>query len=337
MPRRVSNPDNPWASTHVEWLEEPPRADLEVYEEEAKSILSRNESPDVPFHWSVNPYRGCFHGCAYCYARPTHQYLGFGAGTDFDRKIVVKTNTPERLAESFAKRNWKRELVSFSGNTDCYQPLEVTYELTRRSLAVCADFHNPVSIITKSPLIRRDVDLLDKVASRAPLRAYLSIPFADAEMARAIEPYAAPPAKRFEAIRALADAGLHVGVSVSPIVPGLNDAQVAEILERAAEAGAQSAFYILLRLPGETGPVFWQRLEETYPDRVRKVRSALTESRGGKENESRFGVRMSGKGPRWSVIEQLFHSTCRRLGLEAGEWFGDARPNEPRETQRELF
>jgi DNA repair photolyase len=319
-PRRVSNPKNPWESTHVEWLGEPPAVELAVYEEEAHSILSRNESPDVPFRWSVNPYRGCQHACAYCYARPTHQYLGFGAGTDFDSKIVAKVNAPELLREAFARRSWKRECVVFSGVTDCYQPLEATYGLTRKCLEVCAEFQNPVSIVTKGALVRRDVDLLAD-SRRLDAQVFVSIPFADdpggTQAARAIEPLASAPSTRFETLRILSGAGVETGVALAPMIPGLNDAHVPSILRRARECGARHAFMILLRLPAEVREVFVERLRQAFPDRADKVLSALLDVRQGKLSESAFGARMSGRGPRWEAIEQLFDVHSRKLGFEA--------------------
>ena len=313
--RRVANPPNPFEDARVELDVLAPEARLEVYEEEAKSALSKNDSPDVGFTWSVNPYRGCFHACAYCYARPSHQYLGFGAGTDFDRRIVVKTNIAERLREAFERRSWKGETVVFSGNTDCYQPLEATYGLTRACLELCAEYRNPVSIITKSKLVRRDADVLAQLTEEAACVVTVSVPFADDAMARAIEPNASPPSKRLETVRILADAGVDVGVSLGPIIPGLNDDQILTILERAAEAGARHAFPILLRLPREVLPVFDARLEEAFPLRAEKVRSAIRQMRGGKLNDARFGMRMRGSGARWAIIDELFTKQARRLGL----------------------
>jgi DNA repair photolyase len=315
MVRPVDNPPNPWSTTHVEWLEEPPAATLSIFEEEARSVLSRNDSPDIPFNYSVNPYRGCLHACAYCYARPSHQYLGFGAGTDFDRKIVVKKNAPEVLRKELEKPSWVGDVITFSGNTDCYQPLEASYTLTRRCLEVCLDFQNPVAIITKSALIRRDVDLLASLARRARATALVSIPFAADETARKIEPFASRPSLRFEALRMLADAGVTTAIMVAPIIPGLNDTDIPELLERAKEAGASRAGKILLRLPAEVLPVFDARLEEAFPERAGKVRNAIREMRGGKMNESAFGARMSGKGARWEAIERLFDLHAQRLGL----------------------
>ncbi|MBO6936993.1 MAG: PA0069 family radical SAM protein [Deltaproteobacteria bacterium] len=313
--RRVANPPNPFHEARVELEVLAPEARLEVYEQETKSALSKNDSPDIGFTWSVNPYRGCFHACAYCYARPSHQYLGFGAGTDFDRKIVVKTNIAERLRAAFEKKSWTGETVVFSGNTDCYQPLEASYELTRACLEVCVEYRNPVSMITKSKLVRRDVDLLARLTEEAACCVTISVPFADDAMARAIEPNASPPSKRLETVRILAEAGVDVGVSLGPIIPGLNDDQILPVLERAAEAGAKHAFPILLRLPKEVRPVFEQRLEEAYPLRADKVRSAIRQMRDGKLNDARFGQRMRGSGPRWAIIEELFTKQARRLGL----------------------
>ena len=336
MVKPVSNPPNPWESVHAEWLGEPPEAKLEVFEERARSILSKNDSPDIGFEYSLNPYRGCFHSCSYCYARPTHQYLGFGSGTDFERKIVVKTNAPELLRDEISRRSWKGDVLVFSGNTDCYQPLEASYELTRRCLEVCADFRNPVAIITKGTLVRRDAALLAAMARHTPVSVSLSIAFADDAMSRAVEPGTAPPSQRFETLRILADAGLRVGISVSPIIPGLNDGDVGALLERGRAAGARFAFQTLLRLPAEVLPVFEERLAQAFPGRVRRVFHAIEEMRGGKRNESAFGKRMHGIGPRWQVIEALFETQCRRLGLNAEEpetFSGYRRPT----SQASLF
>lgn len=320
MPRPVANPPNPWATQHVEWLEEPPQVQLEVYEEEARSILSENDSPDIPFRFSVNPYRGCFHGCSYCYARPTHQYAGFGAGTDFERRLIVKTNAPELLERALSRPSWTGEPIVFSGVTDCYQPLEATYELTRRCLEVCLAHRNAVGVITKGALVARDAELLGAIAREATATVHLSIPFARAGDARRLEPYATTPARRFEAMRRLAGAGVPVGISLAPVIPGLNDSDIPELLTRARDAGAEHAFLTMLRLPAEVRPVFRERLAAAYPDRADKVWSQIRDVRGGRENDSTIGRRMSGQGPRWRAIEDLFHLTCRRLGLSTGNW-----------------
>jgi DNA repair photolyase len=320
--RPVSNPPNPWLSTHVDYLGEAPDAELEVYEEHAKSILSENDSPDIGFRWSVNPYRGCFHACSYCYARPSHQYLGWGAGTDFDRKIVVKVNAAELLREAFMKPKWVGELLMFSGITDCYQPLEASYGVTRACLEVCAEFKNPVAMITKSMVIRRDVELLARLARDAQARVTLSIPFARDDMGRKIEPYASLPSRRFETLKMLSDAGVRTGIAIAPVIPGLNDADVAELLERAREAGATGAFMTMLRLPAEVRPVFQQRIRETLmPERVKRIENAIVELRGGsgKMNDARFGDRFVGQGERWKAIEAMFELHYKRLGFGADE------------------
>lgn len=336
MPRAVSNPPNPWLSQHVEWLEEPPEAELEVFEESAKSLLARNTSPDISFRWSANPYRGCGHACAYCYARPSHQYLGFGAGTDFERRIVVKTNAPELLARELARASWRKEKIAFSGNTDCYQPLEASYALTRRCLEVCADFRQPVMLITKGALVRRDVDVLARLARHGLAHVTLSIPFLAEDVGRKLEPGASSPNRRFETLRALSDAGIPTGIAIAPLIPGLNDSDVASLLQRAAACGATSAFMTLLRLPAEVLPVFTERLHAAFPERAKKIESALGEMRGGRMNDPRFGKRMSGSGERWNTILQLFEITCRRLGFNRNE-FLEPKPVPRAERQAELF
>ena len=322
MPRPVSNPPNPWSSTAVEYLEEAPPARLELFEERARSIVSSNDSPDIPFRWSVNPYRGCIHGCAYCYARTSHQYLGFGAGTDFDRKIVVKTNAPALLKETFDRKSWVGETINFSGNTDCYQPIEANYQLTRRCLELCLEYRNPVAIITKSALVQRDAALLGALAQVTTVRVFVSLAFADEAHARAVEPWAASVARRLESLRVLTDAGVACGVAVAPIIPGLNDDQVARVLTQAHAHGARRAFLQMLRLPAEVRPVFDERIAEAFPDRAQRIDHAIVELRRGRKNDPRFGSRMRGNGPRWDAIVGLFEAQCRRLGMnqaEAGE------------------
>jgi DNA repair photolyase len=315
----ICNPPNPWASTDVQYLEEPPPdIKLEVYEDHSRTILATNDSPDVGFTWSVNPYRGCFHGCAYCYARPSHEYLSFGAGTDFERKIVVKPNAPELLREAFGKRSWKFETVVFSGVTDCYQPLEASYRLTRRCLEVCALFGNPVGIITKAPLIERDADLLAAMKATG-VHVTVSIPFWDPEKARAIEPYVATPHRRLRVIETLAARGIEVGVNVAPIIPGLNDQDIPRVLQAAREAGATHAGFVLLRLPGSVKEVFEQRLRASLPLQAERVLHRIRETRGGKLYDPRFGVRGRGEGAISEGIASLFKTTARRLGFAVSE------------------
>jgi DNA repair photolyase len=239
--RPVANPPNPFESEHRELLVPAPDARLELYEDATREILSRNDSPDLDFRWSVNPYRGCFHACAYCYARRSHEYWGFGSGSDFDSKIIVKHRAPALLRDAFMRPSWKGELILFSGNTDCYQPIEASYELTRQCLEVCAEFRNPVAIITKSVLVVRDLDVLMRLHREASVRVYFSIPFADNETARKVEPHVPSITKRFEALQRLSEAGISTGVSIAPVIPGLNEHDMPEIVLRARRAGATAA------------------------------------------------------------------------------------------------
>jgi len=328
MPRPVSNPPNPWQSEHIEWLGPPPPARLQVFEERAKSVVSSNDSPDVPFRFSVNPYRGCQHACAYCYARPTHQLLGFGAGTDFDKKIVVKTNAAEVLRRELSRPALSGQPLAFSGITDCYQPLEASYRLTRACLEVCLERGNPVALITKSSLVRRDADVLARLARSAGARVYVSIPFADPDLARRLEPGTPTPSDRFETIELLSAAGVSTGIVIAPLVPALNESDIPRILERARGAGATSAFVTLLRLPAEVLPVFQSRLEEALPERARHVLAALSDVRAGRLGESRFGRRMRGSGARWEATLRLFELQCRRLGMRFRE-DGESTPTAP--------
>jgi DNA repair photolyase len=325
----MANPPNPWAKSEIEYLDgDAPDALLQVFEDTTRTILSKNDSPDVGFTWSVNPYRGCFHACAYCYARPGHEYLSFGAGTDFDRKLVVKPKAPELLREAFDKPSWKGERVVFSGVTDCYQPLEASYRLTRGCLEVCAEYKQPAFVITKSPLIERDIDVLVALRERADIGVTISIPFWNVEHARAIEPYVATPQRRMHTIEKLAAAGIPVGVNVAPIIPGLGDEDIADILRAAKDAGATFAASVMLRLPGPVKDVFVERLKAALPLRADKVLNRIKDVRGGKLYDSRFGVRGTGEGVYADAIASLFDQTARRLGLRTG----DEKANVPRDT-----
>src|SRR5437867_1712721 len=313
--RYLENPPNPWLTHSVEWLGEPPDAQLEVFEEtETRSIISHNDSPDVAFDYSVNCYRGCIHGCTYCFSRPTHEYLGYGAGTDFERKIVVKLHAPELLRHELMRPSWKGEQIVFSFTSDPYIPLEANYKLTRSCLEVCADFRNPIGIVTKSALIRRDIDVLQRLAREASVGVYFSIPFADHDIARAVEPFAPSPNARFEAMKALADGGIEVGIGIAPIIPGLTS-DIPELLQRAKDSGSQKAFINMLRLPGSVAPYFEQRLREKLPTKAGRVLNRIRDARGGKLNSSVFGERMRGKGQYWEAQEQLFNVFCKRLGF----------------------
>ncbi|MFZ1505042.1 MAG: PA0069 family radical SAM protein [Nitrospira sp.] len=311
----VSNPPNRFESTQRETLEPSAPVEIQLFEDDTHEILSRNESPDLPFRWSVNPYRGCFHACAYCYARPSHEYWGFGAGTDFESKIVLKRRAADLLRQSFEKRSWNGELIVFSGNTDCYQPIESRLGLTRACLEVCAAYRNPVGIITKGALPVRDIDVFRRLQEHAWIRVYFSIAFADDETARLVEPQAPTISKRFETMRILSDAGIPTGISVAPIIPGLNDDAIPALLSRARAAGATSATWSLLRLPGNVETVFLDRMRVLFPDRVAKIIHRIQDVRGGQLNEAEFFSRHHGEGTYWRCLEQLFDLGCRRAGF----------------------
>jgi DNA repair photolyase len=314
-PRPIRNPPNPWHSSEVRYLGEPPPQRLSVYHDASRSIVSTNDSPDIGFSFSVNPYRGCMHACAYCYARPTHEYLDFGAGTDFDRKIAVKLDAAALLRRVFDRPSWRGELVMFSGVTDCYQPLEASYRLTRQCLEVCREYRNPVGIVTKAPLVERDLDVLADLHELAQLSVCISIPMWNRDHARALEPGVATPQRRVETIRRLAQAGIHVTVLVAPVIPGLGDEDMPSVLEAAAEAGARSAGMVMLRLPGPVREVFEERLREALPLRADRVLARVREVRGGELNDPRFGSRMRGEGPYAEATHALFARTVARLGL----------------------
>jgi len=337
----VQNPINGYQRAHVEYEPgEVPESGLEIYEDNTQNILSTNDSPDLPFRYSVNPYRGCAHGCSYCYARPTHEYLGFGAGTDFERKIVIKPRAPELLAQVFEKRSWRGEVLVFSGVTDCYQPIEARYELTRRCLELCRDYQNPVHIITKSTLVERDIDLLGELCARASASVSVSVTFWDADVARLIEPYVPTPRRRIETIRRLSAAGIPVVVHAAPLILGLSDKDMLPILEAAREAGATAAMMMPVRLPGAVAEVFETRLRRDLPLRAERILSHIREMRGGKLNDPRFGSRQVGEGRYAEALQQTFQATARRLGYtELPEPRPDTfkRPAGKRQGQLGLF
>jgi DNA repair photolyase len=322
--RLVDNPPNPWLGAAVEYLPgeddetEAPIARLKVIEDRTRTIVAENDSPDLGFRWSLNPYRGCWHACSYCYARPRHELLGFGAGTDFERMIVVKPEAPALLREAFERPSWSGELVLFSGDTDCYQPLEASYRLTRACLEVCAEYRNPCAIITKAPLIERDVDVLIELAQVTDVGVTITVPFWDPAKAKAMEPYVATPQRRIKTIEALATAGIDVGVNVAPMIPGLGDEDIPLVLAAAAGAGATRAGFIFLRLPGPVADVFTRRLREALPLRADKVIARVREARGGKLYDARFGARQRGEGRYAEAARALFEATARRLGLRTG-------------------
>ncbi len=315
QPRPLSNPKNPWASTEVQYFDEVPSTTLEVYEDHTRQILAENDSPDLGFRWSVNPYRGCYHGCAYCYARPSHEYLSFGAGTDFERKIVIKPEAAALLQKAFDKPSWQGELVVFSGVTDCYQPLEASYRLTQACLQVCMEYKNPVAIITKAPLVERDIDLLQALQQVTSVSVTLSVPIWNTERARAIEPFVATPQRRIRTIEKLAEAGISVGVNVAPLIPGLGDEDMPTILSAAAAAGAKYAGTVFLRLPGSVQAVFSERLRQALPLRAERILARVREARGGRLYNAEYGKRHHGEGVYADATEALFAATCARLGL----------------------
>src|SRR5712664_4529701 len=313
--RYVDNPPNPWLTHSVEWIGEPTAAKIEVFEEtETRTIISSNDSPDVAFDHSVNCYRGCVHGCTYCFSRPTHEYLGYGAGTDFERKIIAKVRAPELLRKELMKRSWQGDEIVFSFTSDPYIPLEANYKLTRGCLEVCAEFRNPVGIVTKSALIRRDIDVLQRLTQDASVGVFFSIPFADYDIARAVEPFAPSPNARFVAMKELADAGIQVGIGIAPTIHGLTS-DIPELLQRARDCGATKAFINMLRLPVSVAPYFEQRLREKLPTKADRVLNRIRDARGGRFNSSVFGERMRGKGQFWEAQHKLFDVYSRRLGF----------------------
>lgn len=281
-----------------------------------RTIIARNDSPDVGFDTSINPYRGCEHGCAYCYARPTHEYLGYSAGLDFETKILVKHDAPALLRRELMKPGWEPKTIAMSGVTDAYQPAERTLRITRGCLEVLAEFRNPVAIITKNRLVARDADLLSQLAGYQAAAVFLSVTSLDLALARALEPRASTPAQRLEAVAALAKAGVPVGVAVAPVIPGLNDHEIPAILKAASEAGAKFAFYNIVRLPLGVADLFADWLDRHAPLRKEKVLGRLAEMRDGKFNDARFGHRMRGKGSHADLIRVFFRTSARRHKLD---------------------
>jgi DNA repair photolyase len=296
-------------------LEVMPLLRTEFIRDSARSIVTENDSPDIPFSFSVNPYRGCEHGCAYCYARPTHEYLGYSAGLDFESKILVKHDAPKLLREKLMSKSWKGEHITFSGNTDCYQPVERKLELTRQCLQVMREFNNPVAMITKNALITRDVDILQDLAKIDGALVYISITTLDDDLCSVLEPRTSRPQARLRAIQTLSEAGIRVGVNVAPVIPGLTDHEMPHILKAAREHGAQGAGFVPLRLPLAVLPIFTAWLEENRPERKDKVLSLIRDVRGGKLNDSQFGSRMRGEGPVAENIRQMFKLYTKKFGL----------------------
>lgn len=305
--------DDGWA--HEEG-DEPRMWKTHVTDELAKTILTRNSSPDIPFDVSLNPYRGCEHGCIYCFARPTHSYLGLSPGMDFESKIFAKVNAPELLRQELARPSYVPEPIALGVNTDAYQPCERSLRITRRVLEVLHECQHPVGLITKSSLIERDIDLLADMASRGQASAAITITTLDPAIARTLEPRAAAPARRLRTIRMLADAGIPVGVSIAPVIPFVTEPDLERVMEAAFEAGAMHANYIVLRLPWEVSPLFQQWLEAHFPDRAQRVMNRVRDMRGGKDYDSDFGKRMKGEGVWADLIRQRAEKAIRRFGME---------------------
>jgi DNA repair photolyase len=296
----------------------PPRLETVITAESAKSIIARNESPDIPFEQSINPYRGCEHGCVYCYARPSHAYLGLSPGLDFETRIFAKTNAAALLRKELSAPGYQCSVISLGANTDPYQPAEREHRITRSILEVLVEFRHPFTIVTKSALVERDVDLIAPMAADNLARVFVSVTNLDPDLARRLEPRAAAPYRRLEAIRRLASAGVPCGVLVAPVIPFLNDGDLESILAAAAEAGATWAGYIMLRLPYELKGLFKAWLEHHYPLRADRIMSRIRDLRGGKENDPRFGARMEGVGEYADLIRRRFERACGRIGLERG-------------------
>jgi DNA repair photolyase len=294
---------------------EPKVLRTQVFEERAKTILTRNASPDIPFSVSLNPYRGCEHGCIYCFARPTHSYLGLSPGLDFESRIYAKINAPELLERELSKKSYVPEPIALGVNTDAWQPVERDLRLTRRVVEVLSERGQPFAAITKSSLIERDIDLLAPMAARGQFMAAITITTLDADIARTLEPRAATPSRRLRTIRTLSEAGIPVGVSIAPVIPFVTEPDMERVLEACAEAGASNASYIVLRLPWEVAPLFKDWLAAHFPDRADRVMSRVRDMRGGKDYDSNFATRMKGEGLWADLLKQRFHNAVRRLGL----------------------
>ena len=317
----LSNRDSRFQPTRVEWDDgiNGPSPVTECRAVQARSILSRNNSPDLPFDQSINPYQGCEHGCIYCYARPTHAYLDLSPGMDFETRLTYKQNAAAQLERELSRPGYQCRCVTLGANTDPYQPVEKRHRITRQLLEVLQHAHHPVAIITKGALITRDIDILAQMAADGLCSVAISITTLDPDLKRRMEPRTASAAARFAAMEALTGAGVPVSLLFAPVIPALNDEDMESILQKAADAGATSAAYMLLRLPLEIRDLFFEWLRQHYPLRAEHVISLLRQSRGGADYDSRFGHRMRGTGPFADVLEQRFKLCCKRLGMNRGE------------------
>lgn len=291
----------------------------QVTEERARTIIARNDSPDIPFRASINPYRGCEHGCIYCYARPTHAYLDLSPGLDFESRLFAKVNAAELLRTELSRPGYRPELIALGANTDPYQPIERDLEITRRVIEVLAGCHHPIAIVTKSAMVERDLDLLAPMAEKKLVRVFVSITTLDHQLARRMEPRATAPRRRVETLRRLSAAGVPVGVMFAPVIPALNDADMERVLEAAAEAGARRAGYVMIRLPLEIKDLFRDWLAQHYPLKARHVMSIIQDLQGGKDYRAEFGTRQTGTGHYAELIARRFQLSCERLGLNTGD------------------
>jgi len=288
-----------------------------VLPEPASHVITRNDSPDIPFDQSINPYRGCAHGCPYCYARPSHAYLNLSPGLDFETRLFYKKDAAQHLRDELNRRAYVCSPINLGANTDPYQPIERQFKVTRSLLEVLVESHHPVTIVTKSALVVRDIDLLKPLAAEHLVKVFVSVTTLDDELKRRMEPRAASPAARLAAISKLSEAGIPVGLMFAPVVPAINDHELERVVEASAKAGATTAGYVLLRLPGEVRDLFYEWLDTHYPDRAKRVRSRIHELRGGRDNDPRFGHRMRGHGPWADLLRRRFEESCRRAGLRS--------------------
>jgi DNA repair photolyase len=307
--------DDGWGTLDQAVSEEPLRPETQVIEERVKSILSGNDSPDIGFDLSINPYRGCEHGCIYCFARPTHSYLNLSPGLDFETRIVAKVNAAEKLREAFARPSYVPMLLNVGSVTDCYQPVERKLGITRSIIEVMSECQHAFSMFTKSSGIERDLDLIAPMAAKGLVAVYITITTLDAQLARTMEPRAAAPHRRLRTIETLAKAGVPVGVSVSPLIPFLNLHELEHVLQAARDAGARTASGIILRLPWEVSPLFQQWLKQHVPERAERIMARVREMRGGKDNDPNFGTRMTGTGVWAQLIRQRFEKASEKLGF----------------------
>lgn len=297
-----------------------PPLQTEVAVDASRTLIARNSSPDIPFDRSINPYRGCEHGCVYCFARPTHAWLGLSPGQDFESKLLMKPDAAVLLRQELARPGYRPRVIALGTNTDPYQPIERSHGITRQILEVLSDCRHPVGIVTKSSLIARDADILGPMAEQRLARAYISITTLDRDLARRMEPRAPTPAKRLKAIEALSRAGVPVGVMFAPIIPGLNDHEMEDVLAAARDAGARTGSYVLLRLPLEIKDLFTEWLQAHYPDRAERVMTLVRDCRGGRAYDAEWGKRMKGSGPFADMVARRFAMACRRNGLDKRSW-----------------